>query len=118
MNNYTGRRRRRLVTIPKFRSAGAVTDLGEQPIPAAFALLVQANTQGLENAVEGAIASPAIESAVDPFPFPTSFVQVTPWRPRTENPQHAVGRCAKVAPFSAAALFGNSPLVERRTRSQ
>src|ERR1039458_9448609 len=96
-------------------SNGGRTDVGavHQPqVPVDFALLIQANSQRLENAVEGAIASPAVEAVVDAFPFSVPFGQVTPRCAGAENPQHAVKHGAMIVPSSAASLFGEQSLDE------
>ena len=93
------------------RSGGGTggTDIGavdEPQVPVDFALSVEADLQGFENAVEGSIASPTAEAVVDGLPFSIAFGEVAPGSAGAEDPEHSVEQSTVVFPFATAFLFG------------
>ena len=93
------------------RSGGGAgsSDVGavdEPHVPVDFALPVEADLQGFENAVEGSVASPAAEAMVDGLPFSIAFGKVAPGGAGAEDPKHTIEYGAVIVPFTAAFLFG------------
>jgi len=82
-----------------------VGTINQPQVPVDFALLIQTNLQGPEDAVERAILSPAAEAVVDALPLSVTFGQITPWRPGAKNPEHAIECSPMIVPSSAAFLL-------------
>jgi hypothetical protein len=77
-----------------------------------FSLFVQADLQGFEDSIEGAVVTIAVEAVVDAFPFTVAFRQIAPRRASAKNPDHAVESSAMVVPSPATALFGKKAFDE------
>jgi hypothetical protein len=106
------RGRRVQIPAPFFSRSGRdarrshVGTIDEPEIPIDLALLVEPDLQGFENAIEGSVGSPAVETMIDTFPFSVAFGQIAPGGSGTKNPEHAIEVGPMIVPFAAASLFG------------
>jgi hypothetical protein len=110
------RGRRVQIPAPFFSRSGRGTrgthvgTIDEPEVPIDFALLVEPDLQGFEDAIEGSVGSPAVEPMIDAFPFSVSFGQIAPRRSGTENPEHAIEGGPTIVPSATATLFGKQAL--------
>jgi len=60
--------------------------------------------QGFEDSLPNAFLAPAAEAPKDTVPLTESFRQITPWRARADNPEHALDKHPVIAPRRTALV--------------